>query len=423
MWLTFKNQFFIKFWSPFAAVIAAGILSTYFFGLTGSLWAVTGEFTRWGGHVLQWFGAEPESWQYFKIIGLNGTPLDRVGGVMIIGMFGGCMAAVLWANNLKLRMPSSKKRIAQALIGGMIAGFGARLAMGCNLAAFFTGIPQFTLHAWIFAFAAAAGTYIGAKITLMPFFRSSATLKAGGLKKIVKPNPNQVQNRFRLGWLVFAAMIGLSLYIMQSSTKLGIAMLMGMMFGLLIERAQICFTSAFRDMWITGRTHMAKAIILGMAVSVIGIYSYVQLGMTPKTLWAGPNAVIGGLLFGIGIVIAGGCETGWMYRALEGQVHFWWVGLGNIIGATILAYYWDVVAEPLATSWDKINLLDVFGPLGGLGVTYLLLGLSFVLILMWEHHFFKKQKSQQQAAAAKLAELKAELKLAPAAIATSATQA
>ena len=32
-------------------------------------------------------------------------------------------------------------------------------------------------------------------------------------------------------------------------------MLFGVGFGLLIERAQICFTSAFRDMWITGRTN------------------------------------------------------------------------------------------------------------------------------------------------------------------------
>jgi uncharacterized membrane protein YedE/YeeE len=56
----------------------------------------------------------------------------------------------------------------------------------------------------------------------------------------------------------------------------------------------------------------------------------------------GPNAVIGGLLFGFGIVLAGGCETGWMYRAVEGQVHYWWVGLGNVIGSTILAYYWDL---------------------------------------------------------------------------------
>ncbi|UGA37513.1 YeeE/YedE family protein [Chromobacterium haemolyticum] len=107
----------------------------------------------------------------------------------------------------------------------------------------------------------------------------------------------------------------------------------GLAFGLIIERAQVCFTSAFRDLWLTGRTQMAKAIIAGMAVSVIGVYSYVQLGVPPKILWAGPNAVIGGVLFGFGIVLAGGCETGWMYRAVEGQVHYWWVGLGNISSA------------------------------------------------------------------------------------------
>ncbi len=105
----------------------------------------------------------------------------------------------------------------------------------------------------------------------------------------------------------------------MNQPKLGLAMLFGVGFGLLIERAQICFTSAFRDMWITGRTMMAKAIIAGMAVSAIGIFSYVQLGVEPKIMWAGPNAVIGGLLFGFGIVLAGGCETGWMYRAVEGR--------------------------------------------------------------------------------------------------------
>jgi len=52
------------------------------------------------------------------------------------------------ANNVKLRLPQRPIRVLQALVGGIIAGFGARLAMGCNLAAFFTGIPQFSLHAW-----------------------------------------------------------------------------------------------------------------------------------------------------------------------------------------------------------------------------------------------------------------------------------
>lgn len=63
---------------------------------------------------------------------------------MIIGMFAGCFAAALWANNVKLRMPQHKIRIFQAIIGGIIAGFGARLAMGCNLAAFLLGSSVFS---------------------------------------------------------------------------------------------------------------------------------------------------------------------------------------------------------------------------------------------------------------------------------------
>ncbi|WP_249359223.1 YeeE/YedE thiosulfate transporter family protein, partial [Citrobacter sp. wls718] len=87
---------------------------------------------------------------------------------------------------------------------------------------------------------------------------------------------------------------------------------------------------------------------------------------------------------------AGGCETGWMYRAVEGQVHYWWVGLGNVIGSTILAYYWDDFAPALATSWDKVNLLNTFGPLGGLLVTYLLLFAALMLIIGWEKRFFRR---------------------------------
>ncbi|KAA8713569.1 selenium metabolism membrane protein YedE/FdhT [Morganella psychrotolerans] len=394
-WSTFKSTYLVKFWQPLPAVIAAGILSTYYFGLTGTFWAVTGEFTRWGGHIMQLFGAEPENWGYFKVIGLQGSPLDRIDGMMVIGMFAGCIAAALWANNVKIRLPQHKIRIWQAIIGGMIAGFGARLAMGCNLAAFFTGIPQFSLHAWFFALATAAGSYFGAKFTLMPMFRIPVKLQKVSKASPLTQDLQRAKRRFRLGMLIFLLCVTWSLFTLFESPKLGIAMLFGIGFGLLIERAQICFTSAFRDVWITGRTHMAKAIILGMAVSAIGIFSYVQLGVQPKIFWAGPNAVIGGLLFGFGIVLAGGCETGWMYRAVEGQVHFWWVGLGNIAGATILAYYWDSLAPALATDYDKVNLLDTFGPIGGLLVTYGLLAFAFILLLMWEKRFFRRKNQAE----------------------------
>ena len=142
----FKQNYLIKYWNPVAAVIAAGLISAYYFGVTGTYWAVTGEFTRWGGHALQALGVDVSDWSYYKIIGMQGTIFTRIDGVMILGMFAGCISAALWANNVKWRNQPHKRRIVQALIGGALAGFGARLAMGCNLASLFTGIPQFSVH-------------------------------------------------------------------------------------------------------------------------------------------------------------------------------------------------------------------------------------------------------------------------------------
>ena len=400
-WQEFKQQYLVRFWSPVPAVIAAGVLSAYYFGLTGTFWAVTGEFTRWGGHVLQFAGVDLSNWGYFKIIGLQGTPLTRIDGVMIIGMFVGCFSAALWANNVKLRHPTHRIRVFQALVGGIIAGFGARLAMGCNLAAFFTGIPQFSLHAWFFAIATAIGSLAGAKVSLLPAFRIPVKLQKVSAPQPLSAHQAQAKRRFRIGMALFLGFMVWAVAKMFDAPKLGIAALFGLAFGLIIERAQVCFTSAFRDLWITGRTQMAKAIIAGMAVSTIGVYSYVQLGLDPKIFWAGPNAVIGGLLFGFGIVLAGGCETGWMYRAVEGQVHYWWVGLGNVIGSTLLALVWDDLAPAIAINYDKINLLKTLGPQGGLLATYGMLGLSLALVIWWEKHFFAK-KARQNAAAAKL---------------------
>lgn len=133
-------------------------------------------------------------------------------------MFAGCLSAALWANNVKLRLPRHRIRIVQALAGGIIAGFGARLAMGCNLAAFFTFtcIPQFSLYTWFFSLAMAAGSYFRVRFTLLPMLRLPVKLQKIDQVLLLQQDANQAHRRFRL--------------------------------GMLIERAQICFTSAFRDL-------------------------------------------------------------------------------------------------------------------------------------------------------------------------------
>ncbi|PAF48478.1 hypothetical protein BKH46_00785 [Helicobacter sp. 12S02634-8] len=398
MWQTLKQKYLVGFWNPLPAVIALGILSTYYFGLTGSLWAVTGEFTRWGGHVLHFLGVDISRFHYYDIQNMSGTPLSRNDGIMVIGMFVGALIATLWANNFKIRLPKSKIRIAQGFLGGIIAGFGARLAMGCNLANFFTGIPYFSLHTWVFSIFMIIGIYIGTKFVALPCFLPKVDMQKVHTQKQLSDTRSRSFVLFILGCVVFLLSVLWIIYLTHVAPTpkgralpvLGMALGFGISFGFIIARAQICFTSAFRDLFMTGRTQMAKAVVIGMAISCIGVFSYLMLGNAPKIYWLGPNIILGGLLFGFGIVLSGGCECGWMYRAIEGQVHYWVVGIGNVVGTMILALSWDYYGEALATSWPKINLLDVFGNYGGLIVNYALLGLAFIFILWVQQRFFRK---------------------------------
>ena len=379
----FRTQYLVRFWSPIPALLALGVASAYYFAITGTFWAVTGEFTRWGGHIAALLGFSPQQWSYFQLIGLNGSPLERIDGVMIIGMFAGALCAALWASNVQLRWPTSKRRLAQGLIGGIIAGFGARLAMGCNLAAFFTGIPMFSLHAWAFMLTTVIGAWIGVKLCLLPFLRTPLRLDTApsSLFADTAKLARRARLQNRLGLLVAVLVLSFAVWRFEASLVLGLAVLFGIFFGAVIERGQICFTSAARDLWTTGRTRIAYGILLGMVVACLGTFGAIALGATPKIFWMGPNAALGGLLFGIGIVLAGGCETGWMYRAMEGQVHFWVVGIGNIIGGTLVAIFWDELGGALALPYPKINLLKYLG--AGTGLLLSLAGLVLTMLLVY----------------------------------------
>ncbi|ARK25012.1 hypothetical protein SporoP37_10385 [Sporosarcina sp. P37] len=382
---------FQHYWNPYLVLLIAGILSAVYFGITSTVWAVTGEFTRLGGDLLLLFGADISDWQYFDMVHLQGATWNRPDGWIVWGMFAGALIMVLLSNSFKVRLPQQKRRYVQGLIGGIIAGFGARLALGCNLAAFFTGVPQFSFHSWIFIAATGIGTFFGAKLTKARWWKGKPSLMRGNAK------PTPLKKRVIQPYIggTFAVLyIGLIVYFFASGQKLlGLGALFGLAFGILIERGQICFTSAFRDLFLVGRSMMAKAIIAGMAVSsiltivIISIYD-----LTPITQIAALSTFIGGALFGLGIVMASGCETGMMYRLMEGQLVFLPVFAGNIIGATFLAYAWDHlgVYHVLVKSGAKINLLDTVGPVGAIVLSLIMLGGLYALTVYGEKRYHRK---------------------------------
>lgn len=183
-------------------MIVLAIFATAYYGLMGSGWAVTGEMTKWGGEFLEFFGADLSKYSYYK---LDGTPLSRKAGVMLVGMFIGAFVAALLANKVKIRFPASKIRIFQAIIGGILTGFGARLAYGCNLANFFTGLPYFSLHTWFFTISMIAGIYVAVKLLNIEFFKPKAKLlrSATGKGQGLKINKKRAKSHFVFGIIIF----------------------------------------------------------------------------------------------------------------------------------------------------------------------------------------------------------------------------
>lgn len=382
------SKVFNNYWNPYLAIILAGILSAIYFGITHGVWAVTGEFTRLGGHVLQLVGVDISDWAYFDLVHMQGSTFSRTDGWIIWGMFVGALMMVLFSNNFKIRIPKQKRRLVQGLVGGIIAGFGARLALGCNLAAFFTGVPQFSFHSWIFIIATGVGTYLGTQVTKTRWWKGKPKLTKGNVKASIE---KKRKTQPYVGGIIALAYTAIILYFfVTGKPMLGTAAIFGAFFGILIERGQICFTSAFRDLWISGRGVMAKAIIIAMAASSVATLIVISVyGIDPITQIAAPSTFVGGFLFGLGIVLASSCETGMMYRLMEGQILYLTVFVGNIIGVTVLAYAWDHlgVYNVLVASGKPINLISTIGPIGAIIATLIMLGILYLIVSYWQKNY------------------------------------
>jgi len=50
------------------------------------------------------------------------------------------------------------------VVAGLLLGYSSRLAFGCNVGAFFSGISTGSLHGWVWFGAAFAGSAIGIKL-------------------------------------------------------------------------------------------------------------------------------------------------------------------------------------------------------------------------------------------------------------------
>lgn len=96
----------------------------------------------------------------------------------------------------------------------------------------------------------------------------------------------------------------------------------GLIFGFILQRGRFCMNSAFRDAILLKDNILLKTVFVALLVELVGFSIMDMTGaiaINPKPFWWGAN-LLGSFVFGIGMVLAGGCASGITYRVGEGMV-------------------------------------------------------------------------------------------------------
>jgi uncharacterized membrane protein YedE/YeeE len=301
-------------WPVWSAAILVAAGNVFLFAFERPFTASDG-LRNWGDWILRGVGAGPEAdpvapWLY------SGSMLD-------LGVLAGGSAAALLSREFALRVPPHGELVKGAF-GGVLLGSGAMLAFGCNIGGFFSAVSALSLSGLGMMLGLGIGAFLGAKYLLWETAHRPAW-SSGRSRSYLAPRADGRSRQPWTGALVLLALLALPFaYSAAGYGPRGLFLLFGAAFGFVLQRSRWCLVRAFREPFLTGDAEHTRASALAVVVSTLG-FAILKFGdLRDPGDWvfpgAGVGAVLGGVLFGIGMVLAGGCGAGTVWRAGEGQV-------------------------------------------------------------------------------------------------------
>jgi hypothetical protein len=152
--------------------VALAVLNGLVLAVGGFPWSVSFGFALWGAKIATAVGADLSQttfwgWSWAQ----NALQASVFADTISVMNFGIVLGALLAAGLAGKFAPVARipwKSVLAAALGGLLMGYGARLAYGCNIGAYFSGIASGSLHGWLWLVAALAGNALGVK--LRPWF-------------------------------------------------------------------------------------------------------------------------------------------------------------------------------------------------------------------------------------------------------------
>ena len=132
-------------------------------------------------------------------------------------------------------------------------------------------------------------------------------------------------------------------------------------FGAVAQRTHFCTMGAIADIVNMGDWTRMRMWVLAIAVAVIGFNAMVGVGWIqasntfyaePKMFWL--SLLVGGLMFGFGMVLASGCGSKNLVRAGAGNLKAWVVLL--MLGVSAFATLKGITAELRVATVDRVTV-------------------------------------------------------------------
>lgn len=152
------------------------------------------------------------------------------------------------------------------------------------------------------------------------------------------------------------------------------ALLIGICTGIVLQRGRVCTNSAFRNILLARNLELFIVILLAITIELIGYQLLTIFPLPGFTFESNPISFsilllpIGGFLFGLGTVFAGGCAGGICYRIGEGSVKSLIAFLGFAAGIAVIfigPLSGLILDLRIATTWlinDRVASLEVIFP-------------------------------------------------------------
>ena len=157
-------------WPLWWGIVALCLLNLLVMTLAGHAWSITFAFGLWGTKVWSALGGDISGWSYwangYPANALNNSVLKDTTSLIDFGIITGAILAAALAGTFAPEKKITSKLLIVSVVGGLLLGYGARLAFGCNIGGLLAGIATGSLHGWLWFIAGFAGAIAGVYIRI-----------------------------------------------------------------------------------------------------------------------------------------------------------------------------------------------------------------------------------------------------------------